>query len=69
MRDLEYLLGTLSEFVDLAFDSHLFYRISNALDIYHAFVCKGVEKIEGFDGLLSSLLETKDQVNPLVEMI
>jgi hypothetical protein len=69
MWDLEYLLRALSELVDLALDTHLLYRIANAFDIYHAFVCKGVKEIEGFDGFLSSLLEAKDEVNPLVKMI
>lgn len=69
MGDFEDLFGALAEFIDLALYSHLFDWISDALNVDHSFICEGVEKVEGFDCLLSSLFEAKDEINPLVEMI
>lgn len=43
MGNLEYLFWALAEFVDLALYAHLFYWVSDLLDVYHAFICHVVE--------------------------
>lgn len=43
MRDLEDLLGTLSELVYLAFNSHFFDGVFDLFDVNHALVGEGVE--------------------------
>jgi hypothetical protein len=67
--DFEDLFGALSELVNLAFNTHLFDRILDLLDINHTFISEGMEKVERLDGLLASLLVPEDEVDPLVQMI
>lgn len=68
MWDFKDLFRTLSKLVDLTFDSHFLNRIFYVLDVYHSFVSEGMEEIEGFYGLLSSLLIAKDQINPFMKI-
>lgn len=69
MRDFENLLRTLSKFIDLALDSHLFDGVFDAFNIDHAFISEGMEQVKGLDGFLTSLLVAKDQVNPFMQMV
>lgn len=69
VRNFEDLFGTLSEFVDLALDTHFFDWVFDLFDVDHALVGERVEEVEGFDGFLPSLLVAKDQINPLMQVV
>jgi hypothetical protein len=67
--DLKDLLGALSEFIDLALDSHLFDGVLDFFDINHPLIGEGMEEIECLNGFLPSLLVAEDEVNPFMDVI
>ena len=69
MRNLEYLLRTLTELIDLAFDAHFFNGIFDTFNINHALVCERMEEIVSFDRFLASLLVAKYEIYPFVQVI
>jgi hypothetical protein len=68
MRNFKDLFWALAEFIDLAFESHSFNRISDILNVYHSFICQRMEYVTGLNRLLSSLLVSKNEINPFVKI-
>jgi hypothetical protein len=68
MRNFEYLLRALAKLIDLTLNTHLLDRITDAFYIDHSLISKGMEQVEGFDSLLSSLLVAENQIDPFVKI-
>jgi hypothetical protein len=56
MRNLEDLLGALSKFVNLTLNSHFLNWILYFFNVNHPFISEGMEEVESFYCLLTSLL-------------
>lgn len=69
MGDLEYLFGTLSKLIYLAFYSHLLDRIFYVFDVDHSLISERMEEVKSFNRLLPSLLVAKYQINPLMKIV
>lgn len=74
MGDLEQLLGSLAELVDLELNCSALNWVCYSVNVDVPFVCQRVEHCLGvtvvsLEGVLSALFVPEDQVDPVVEVL
>ena len=69
MRNLEYLFRTLPKLINLTFNTHFFNGILDCFDIDHPLICKRMEQIESFYGLLTPLFIPENQIDPVMQIL
>lgn len=69
MGDDKYLLRTLTKLINLIFYGHSLNGVLLRFDIDHTFIGQVMKQITGLNSFLTSLLEAKNKINPLVQIV